>query len=144
MTTANKVISRALSKLGYKAAEVPLEAAEIQDGLDELNDMLTGWEPKYKLGFSPLSDDSDELRVPREAIGAIIPALAVRLAPEYKIPVSIALASDADTSLRNMLTSTVTLDNVEYPDTLPRGVGDCSDSQFYDDRFFDKNSTKNF
>lgn len=144
MTTANRVISRAYSKCGYKASEVPLEADDIQLGLDELNDMLTGWEPKYKLGFSPLTDDSDELRVPREAIGAIIPALAIRLAAENKIPVTPALANDADTGLRNMLTSTVNLDDVELPDTLPTGSGNDCENTYLDDRFFPENSTKNF
>lgn len=144
MATANKLISRAYEESGYKSSEIPLESEDIRIGFDVINDMLSEWEPLYHLGFAPLADDSDEVRIPRAADSAVIYALAVRLCSVNKIPVPISLASNADTSMRNMLTSVITIGDVEYPDTLPTGSGNNCDSTYLDDRFFPENSTKNF
>ena len=44
MTTSADIISGALKHLGIRAAESPLTAAEVQDGLEDLNDMGAEWE----------------------------------------------------------------------------------------------------
>lgn len=42
--TALQVINSAFSKIGVKAAEQPLQASEMQDGIDSLNLMLKAWQ----------------------------------------------------------------------------------------------------
>ena len=84
MATAESFIKRALTKVGIRASESPLTADEVQDGLDLLNDMLSEWENSgVTMGFLPVENASDEVRVPRNAHSAIKANLAVRTAPEY-------------------------------------------------------------
>ena len=96
MATASDIITRALTKIGAVAAESPPTAAEMADGLDLLNDMLSEWEESGpQLGFVPVQSVADDVRVPRGAVGAVKAALAVRMAPEYNKQVSQALFDEA-------------------------------------------------
>jgi len=144
MATATHIISRALTRLGIRASETAIEADELQDGLDMLNDMLSNWEESgYNLGFSPVSGITDEVRIPRGANAAVIDSLAIMLAPEYSRPVSPALAGAAKLSLANMLRSIVFIGDVDYPSTLPKGAGnECAD--WIDDTFFPEKEQRNF
>lgn len=144
MATANDIIVRALTRIGIRASETSLQADEIQDGIDLLNDMLIGWEEAgYNLGFSPVAGASDEVRIPRGAKGAVIDHLALRMAPEYSRPVSQALAGSAVLSFNNMIAATINLSDVDMPATLPLGSGNhCDDGD--DRRFFTQSDEVNF
>jgi hypothetical protein len=88
MTTAQHIINRAYSKVGIKAAETPLQATEVQDGLDVLNDLLAEWDATGILkGVSPVKLASDIVEAPRHADGALKAVLAIRLANEYNKPI---------------------------------------------------------
>lgn len=143
MTTASKVIERAFSRAGIKTAEVPLEATEIQDGLDLLNDLGSMWEQSLKIGFQPVELITDIVRMPRFAEMAFKEGLAVRLRIEYRRapdPVLIASADDAFTQLSAAL---IDIGDVAYPGTLPIGSGnECPN--LTDRRFFDQNKVDNF
>ena len=144
MATANDLIAKAFTKAGIRAAETALEADEVQDGLDELNNMLAEWQGLYQLGGSPVADVSDEVRIPRYADSAVIYSLAVRLAPEFSRPVSPALAATASTAFKNMLNNKVIIGDVDMPSTLPLGTGnECNDGAS-DSRFFPQKSKSNF
>ena len=144
MATANDIVTRALTRLGIRASETALQADEIQDGIDLLNDMLSGWEEAgYNLGFSPIQGVSDEVRIPRGANAAVIDSLAIAMAPEYSRPISAALAASAKLSMSNMLSANVFIGDVDMPDTLPLGSGNqCDDGD--DRRFFSQKPKENF
>ncbi len=144
MATATKIITRALTRLGIRASETSIEPDELSDGLDMLNDMLSNWEEAgYGLGFSPVSNLTDEVRVPRGSNAAIIDSLAIMLAPEYSRPISAALAAAAKLSLENMRTATVFIGDVDYPSTLPRGSGNECDG-WINETFFPEKDKRNF
>lgn len=143
MATATYYVTRALTRLGIRASETSLQADEIQDGLDLLNDMLSNWEEVYNLGFSPVQGVSDEVRVPRGANAAIIDALAIAMAPEYSRPISQALIAAGKLSFDNMLSANTFIGDVDMPDTLPLGSGNqCDDGD--DRRFFSQKDKVNF
>lgn len=145
MATAQDVINRALAKIGVRAAESPLTAAETQDGLDALNDMLAAWENSgVTLGFLPVEKVSDTIRVPRHSLAAIKANLALIIAPEYGRVVNPALAVEARDSLNDLMISLSDIGDVNYPSTLPVGSGnecnDLGDTQ----RFFPDDQEVNF
>ena len=146
MATATEIITRSLTRLGIRAAETAIEASELQDGLDLLNDMLSNWEEAgYNLGFSPVADITDEIRVPRGANQAIIDALAIMMAPEYSRAISPALAASAKISFDNMLAANVFIGDVDMPSTLPKGSGNqCEDDNWFDTTFFPQKDKRNF
>ena len=146
MASATKIITRALTRLGIRASETAIEPDELQDGLDMLNDMLSNWEESgYNLGFSPVSNITDEVRIPRGANAAVIDSLAIMLAPEYSRLVSPTLVASAKLSFQNMLIANVFIGEVDYPSTLPRGSGnDCGYDGWIDSTFFPEKDKRNF
>lgn len=142
MTTALKIIQRAFSKIGVLAAETPLTSAELDDGLEELNDIISEWTATGILtGISPTYDADTDLQEDRTVRSALINELAPRLCAEYGVQISQAMAQSAFRSFNAMVASNWNLDP-EYPDTLPTGSGNCS--EWFDDIFFDQNSKDNF
>lgn len=147
MATAESFIIRAFSKAGILTAETSLESSEVQAGLDQLNDMLVSWEfSGVRLGFEPVADKDDELRVPRLAHPAIKANLAVLLGPEFSKPASAILMAEAKVSFDNLLNAVVKIGNVQYPSTLPLGSGNEREGNRFinDDRFFPENQAENF
>ena len=144
MATAREYIYRSLAKLGVKAAETTIEASELNDGIETLNDMMTELEGSgILLGYVAVNSGDDEVTVPREVQGAIKANLAVRLASDYSRPVTAELAAEVKASTNNLLRSIVNLDNVAYPSTLPTGSGNrCYEDE--DDTFFEEQSRTNF
>lgn len=145
MATAESFIIRAFSKAGIKTAETSLEASEIQDGLDQLNDMLSSWEfSGIRLGFEPVPDKDDELRVPRFAHAAIKSNLAVALGPEYSKPADAILMAEAKITKDELLTALIKIGPVEFPSSLPLGAGNECGDYVTDRRFFPENSEEHF
>ena len=143
MATANKILTRAFSRAGIRDAESAIEPNEIQDGLDLLNDMGSNWEQIHHLGFSPVANVTDEVRIPRYANEAFIDSLAIKLCTEFSKPVSPSLAGSAKMSLSGMLVANVNLSDVDMPSTLPLGSGNhCDDGD--DSRFFAQKDKVNF
>ena len=143
MATANDIIISAARRAGIHTNNSPLEADEVQDGLELLNDMLASWEPLLNLGFSPVANVSDEIRIPRETNAAVIDIFAVRLSPEYSKNVHPALAESARGFWKDLLNAATFIGDVDYPATLPLGSGNqCTD--MYDWRFFPQKDRDNF
>jgi len=143
MASGIDIIRRAFARAGIRAAESPLESDEIEDGRLLLNDMLSNWEPVYHFGFSPISEVTESVRIPRFSNMAVTDALAVILCPEYSKPVSAALAASAKLSMQMMLIAISDLSDVDMPSTLPKGTGnECHD--YYDDKFFEEKDKANF
>lgn len=145
MATASSFITRALQKLGVRTSESPIEASEMQDGLDELNDMLSSWEMSgIEMGFSPVMDADDEIRVPREAHAAIKANLAVRMGPEYSRNPDPILMDQARTTKKELLNALVIIGPVAYPSTLPLGSGNECSGFITDRKFFPENEQEHF
>lgn len=144
MFTALQIIERAFSKIGVKAAETPLTASEIQDGLDALNDLLAQWNINGVLKSAvPVKEVNNILKLPRHSFRALKANLALELAPEYDREISISLHKIAEDSLSNLLKISTNLSNIRYPSTLPTGSGNQSDVYEIGD-FFPNDPKRNF
>lgn len=143
MTTVLQIVNAAAERIGVKTAEIPLEAADYQVILEELNDMLSEWaDSNITPTFTEVSNSTDTVNIERDAVGAVKANLAVRLAPIFLRPVTMELANSAMTTYNRLLASTVFIGEVAYPDTLPVGSGnECWE---YDQRFFNENKIENF
>ncbi len=134
MKTALDIINRAASKIGVKRAGSPLEDDEITDAISELNNMMLELDASgTKLGYTVVSDSSDEITTPDWSYGAIEGQLAIRLAPEYEVSISQELAAQASASWNTVLKRTVSIGHVQFPSTLPIGSGN---QYYYWQRFF--------
>jgi len=145
MAEALHIIERAFLKIGVKAAETPLTASEIEDGLDTLNDLLSEWNNDGTLkGAVPLANVNDDLDLPRFALGALKANLAMRIAPEYDRVVLPGLLMEATDTLSNLIKSSIDLRTINFPSTLPIGDGNQgqSDNSLID--YFPEDKTRNF
>lgn len=146
MSTARKIIERAFSKIGVKAAESPLSPSEIEDGLDSLNDLLNTWNSTGELkGVSPVQDVGTDLQEPDYATMALKSSLAIILAGEYGVAIPQGLPTEATIAMSSMIVASANTSNVEFPPTLPRGSGNQNavlGSTFTD--FFPEKNRRNF
>jgi hypothetical protein len=146
MTTARKIVERAFSKINVRAAETPLTAAEISDGLDVLNDLLEAWDASGILkGVESVQDADKDLMEPRASTWALKSNVAILLAGEYGIEVTPAIANDAVDSVNQWISGSINLQNLEYPSTLPIGTGNRDEYGYgYDRDFFPEDDKRNF
>lgn len=145
MATAADFVTGGLKFIGVVPAETPIEASEMQDGIEVLNDMLSEWEASgILLGFAPIAQSADVLRVPREAHAAIKSNLGIRLGPLFSRSITPDRVAVANDSFNGMLRAIVKIPRVKYPSTLPIGSGnECGDFGV-DTRFFPEDTETNF
>ena len=132
MTTASEVITAALGLTLTRAGDIPLEANETQQGLFQLNNMMSSW--SLALGYTKVFSTSDTITTPDYAIDAIVQNLAVRLAPGFGGIVDPDLRENARQSKKDMLKQAVKIGPAKMPRTLPRGTGNTRafrDSRYY-------------
>ncbi len=97
---ALSLISRSLRLLRVIDAEEAPEAKEAQDALMALNGMLRRWEANgLALGWNTVSDVSEELPLPDEALDAVTFNLAVKLRPEYGVTIDPDVRAEAESGL---------------------------------------------
>lgn len=143
MATGQDIIKEAFQELGISESEEPIEAADMQLGLKKLNDMLTEWDEAGRIiGFTPLGELTDDVRLTRGLHGVAATLLAGRLAAPMKMPISAELAASIKLAGKMLLRITVKLGEVKLPSTLPRGTG--NDNDRYNGRFFDEQDKENF
>jgi hypothetical protein len=138
MATAQHIIERAFTKIGIRAAETPLTASEIADGLDNLNNLLSTWDASGVLkGVPPIADVGMEVEAPRYAIGALQAQVAIMLAGEYGVSVSSSLAAEVTLFVDQLIAASINLQDIKYPSTLPVGSGnqDGYGADYYRDYF---------
>jgi hypothetical protein len=144
MTTYQKVVEQAFLDIGVKAAESPLTAAELEDGLEELNDMLSEWGMNGIIkGIAEDDDASQDMMEPRGWKSGIRANLAVRMAGQYNRAVTQSLGVKASQGYSAIVASQFNQQDFEFPDTLPTGSGNCN-TNWNDDEFFPTNSKRNF
>jgi len=123
MATVTEVVKGALLLLEVRAAESAVTAAEADDGLNSLNDMMNEWNiDGINVGYETLETTDQELYVNTGSLGAIKANLAVYIAPEYGRVVSDSLQKRADRG-KKALRASIQLNQSQYPDTLPIGSG---------------------
>lgn len=145
MTTVLQIVEGSAEKIGVREAESPLEPADYQLILNEMNDMGTEW---ADIGLTPafveVFNEDDTVNIDRNAVSAFKNTLAIRIAPSFERIVTSALAKIADDTLNRLRASVIHIGPVAYPDTLPTGSGNDCGGPFLNDRFFDQNKTENF
>ena len=145
MATGADMVNGALRKLGVNPSDSAITGQEMLDGIESMNDMLIEWENSgIVLGFAPIADSADTVRVPRGTENAIKANLAGRIASDYSKQITPALMAEISASTDNMLRIVSKPIDVEFPDTLPKGSGNqCYDDDI-DSRFFPVNNEENF
>ncbi len=132
MATVTEIVSGALRLLEVKTAESAITPAEVNEGLEALNDMMNEWNVDgIDVGYETLDDADDELFITLGSLGAIKANLAVYIAPEYGRVVTDQLNRRAIRSKRS-LRATIPLNASQYPDSLPIGSGN-EDNHFVSD-----------
>jgi hypothetical protein len=145
MATGKDVIERAFSKAGIRPAETPLQASEISDGLDILNDLIAQWGAVSILkGVPPLADVNDVILAPPEAIPALKANVTILLAGEYGTPVSQSMAHGATESLAFLITSAFDIETPVFSDTLPQGSGNTEGYEYTYFDYYDGKIPDNF
>ena len=98
--SASRIIDRALSTIGVLEAEESATAAQAQDALDTLNDILNEWDRRGIGGGFSDATLSTELTLDPDEYRAIRLWLALDLASEYQVTASPLLIQAADDARR--------------------------------------------
>lgn len=133
MTTASELVTKALGKVLVRSADIPLEADELADGIDQLNTMMAGWNLSA-LTWTAVTSGSDDLTVPAYAENAMIMSLAELLAPDYGTQLTPAFDRALKTAMKDMRKQAITISRTPFPSTLPQGSGNnryLNDREFY-------------
>ena len=127
--TASTVIRDALQELLVQASEQPIQPNEATDAMRYLNRMMFSWEAKgVALGYTVVTSLGDEITVPDGALEAVVFNLAIKLAPQYDVAVSLDLRQNAREAFKSALKLSITRPLSQYPSTLPVGSGNEGDT----------------
>lgn len=124
MATVAQVIKASLQRILVQASEAPIEAAEAQDFIFDMNNYMLDLDAKgITLGYTAVSDLGDEVTIPTGALRGLIANMAIEVAPDYNGTVSPALNSTAIDGLKTMRLLGQTISATRFPSTLPIGSG---------------------
>jgi hypothetical protein len=136
MATAAQVIKAALQKILVQASEAPFEADDYQDAIFAMNLWMTDLQAQgIALGYTEVSNLSDEVTIPTGALRGLINNLAIEVSPDYGGVVSQELRMQAASGLDTMRQIGQLIPETAYPSTLPIGSGNY-DQQFGVAQFF--------
>lgn len=104
--TPNNLVNMAARRVNIIAHNESLSASELQDGLDNLNTMLSMYSMEALLNANgmmfPLAADDFHTGMDDQVEYALVDLLAVRLAGVHYLPVAQTIADDAKTAKRNL------------------------------------------
>lgn len=124
MTTKLAIVQQALGEIGLGTYVFDPSPEQLQAALDRLNRLAAQWDGMgIRKGYALGNDIAAESGLPDTAIDAYAIHLAIRLAPSYGKMVSPELKSAAMSSKNALLVTGATLPQVQYPGTMPIGVG---------------------
>ena len=133
MTTATELVTAAFGKILVRSADIPLEADELADGIDQLNRMMSAWN-LAALTYTTVTSGGETLTVPAYAEDAMVFGLAKRLAPDYGTALTAEFEMNVKESKKDLLKQAITFGRTPFPSTLPQGSGNnryLNDRDFY-------------
>jgi hypothetical protein len=122
METAESVINDALQEILVQASEQDLQAVDFQAGRRYLNRMMAT-SPYNLLGFTVITNPSDNVTVVDEAIEGVIFNLAKRLLTSYDVALTTELNMSANDGLKTIRRITTDIRPTQFSSTLPIGSG---------------------
>lgn len=135
--TASTIIRDALQEIIVQSSEQPIQPNEATDAMRYLNRMMFAWDAKgIALGYTVISSLGDEITVPDGALEGIVLNLAIKLAPQYDVAVSMDLRENARDAYKSVLKLSITRPLSQYPSTLPVGSGNY-DNSFDSQHFYE-------
>lgn len=140
METAQSLINDALFELQINEAEQSVEAVDFETAKRYLNRMMAQFDADgISLGYTEVNNAADPITVAPGAINGMIYNLAIRLANQYNVAVTEALAANAKLGLDTMRKLSVFVTATPYPGTLPIGSGNEWDSGRYNTFYPEEN-----
>lgn len=131
MATVAQVAKAALQKILVQGSEAEFEPDEYQDFVFALNAFMTDLDARgVALGYTEVSDLSDEVTVPTGALRGVIYNMALEVAPDYSGVVTDELRRIAAKSMGTMELIGQTIPTTNYPSTLPVGSGNEPSAQY--------------
>lgn len=135
--SAAAIVTDALTKITAAEQEQPVEAADMTIGIRYLNRMIAAWDAcNIKLGHTVITSPNDILTIPAGVIEAVVANLAIRLAPEYDVPVSPELAQEAASGMQVVRMVGKKVGKMNFPGNLPVGSGNEGGGGLYDSQVF--------
>jgi len=126
MTTNRVIYQDAMEKIGVLEEGGTASSAQDTTGLNELNRMMNEWRIRdIDLNWFTQDTAADTAPLPNWAESGVIANLAVRLASEYRVPVTPALADAANTGLQAIKTVLMNVELEEGQDMshMNQGLG---------------------
>ncbi len=134
---ADKVIRDALGELLVQASEAPIEADQAQVAIRYMNRMAASLSAQgIDLGYTVISSLGDAVTIPDGAYDGFISVLAVNLAPQYDVPLSISLNMRKKEGMNALRAVTFSIGATEYGDTLPIGSGNEGETVVNSNHFY--------
>ena len=119
--TVSDVLTQALREIRVIRATQTLAADQLADGITYLNQMMADWEQDgIELGWYPVTQGSDTLRIEAKNEIGVMFNLAILLAGQYGAPLQPTTTAKANRTFRRLERSTIELVEVDLSD-LPRG-----------------------
>ncbi len=143
MQTVQRLLDRAYEKIQVKSQYEELSDDLVQNGIDELNEMM--WEldaDGVSVGWRDVSSADENLPVADWLHGMILNGLAIQLAPDFGYTIDPRVIAAYENGLQVAYKNLVPIPTVFYPDILPTGG---SRVRWNRDRFFyNTNRNSNF
>lgn len=103
MSSVEKIVTRALRKIGVVDAGESVSGVDFETSRDELNAMMIEWESEgTATGWVAVNNPSDAMPVLIEDESAIVYNLAVRIAPEFDTEAPATVQALASSLLKNI------------------------------------------
>ena len=137
MSTAEDVVSDILQEITVQSPEQELPAVDFQTVVRYMNRFMASLDAMgTKLGYTNVSNPSDQITIPAGAEEGLIFNMALKVATTYDIAVSGDLAMKARDSLNIMNVIGNPPPKSSYPSNLPIGSGNYQNTfnnfNFYD------------
>ena len=137
METAQTVINDALQEILVQASEQPIQPVDFQTARRYLNRMMSSFDAQgISLGYTKVANPNDIITIPDGAIEGVIFNLAVRLLPQYDLPLTAEMQRNAREGREAMLNIALEINATPMPCTLPIGSGNEGDYVDNDYHFY--------
>ncbi len=136
MISAVEFARRTLLKILVEGDDAPFQPDEYADFYSDLNNYMAALEADgIRLGFTPVTQDSDLITVPPGAIRGMIANMAIEAAAEYGAQVQQGVGRQARDGMKTMRRLGQRKSHTQYPTNLPMGSGNWQQtnrvSEFY-------------